>query len=156
MLENGTVKCGDGFEDYDKRVKMLNGKVIGEYICDDIVELEYDELEECYMFKNCYCGYILDEILSASCLSYDELCKYGNRKPIYLWHITNLKIYDEPKELSAFYHYCGEEPNCKDCPFFYVESNEAVGTYEECQSKEGGWKPLTRPPQSWLYCEEVS
>ena len=102
MLENGTVKCGDGFEDYDKRVKMLNGKVIGEYICDDIVELEYDELEECYMFKNCYCGYILDEILSASCLSYDELCKYGNRKPIYLWHITKLKIYDEPKELRHF------------------------------------------------------
>lgn len=159
MLENGTVKCGDGFEDYDKRVKTLNGKVIGEYICDDIVELEYDEFEEGYMFKNCYCGYTLDEILSASCLSYDAFCKYGNRKPIYLWHITNLKIYDEPKELSEFYTICNKDDldQCGDCK--YIES---CGASFPCEDGGGWWcsvdnkKPLTRPPQSWLYCEEVS
>lgn len=170
MLENGTVKCGDGFEDYDKRVKMLNGKVIGEYICDDIVELEYDEFEECYMFKNCYCGYTLDEILSASCLSYDAFCKYGNRKPIYLWHITNLKIYDEPKELSEFEII--DKKFLKECPYRirvynnpdYTNGALLKGSYvcnnsfepDFCRGQCGGaTKPLTRPPQSWCYCEEI-
>lgn len=137
---------------------VFNGKVIGEYICDDIVELEYDEFEECYMFKNCYCGYTLDEILSASCLSYDAFCKYGNRKPIYLWHITNLKIYDEPKELSAFYTIRNKDDldQCGDCK--YIES---CGASFPCEDGGDWWcsvdnkKPLTRPPQSWLYCEEV-
>lgn len=145
---------------YDILPELLKNqrKVIGEYICDDIVELEYDEFEECYMFKNCYCGYTLDEILSASCLSYDAFCKYGNRKPIYLWHITNLKIYDEPKELSDFYTICNKDDldQCGDCK--YIESYSASFPCED----GGDWwctvdnkKPLTRPFQSWGYVYEI-
>lgn len=145
---------------YDILPELLKNqrKVIGEYICDDIVELEYDEFEECYMFKNCYCGYTLDEILSASCLSYDAFCKYGNRKPIYLWHITNLKIYDEPKELSEFYTICNKDDldQCGDCK--YIES---YGASFPCEDGGDWWcsvdnkKPLTRPFQSWGYVYEI-
>ena len=117
--------------------EIVNGKVIGEYICDDIVELEYDEFEECYMFKNCYCGYTLDEILSASCLSYDAFCKYGNRKPIYLWHIANLKIYDEPKELGDF----SQLPKNYDKMDYYTLTHNTFR--------------LRRPPQSWCYVKEA-
>ncbi len=136
----------------------MAGKVIGEYVCDDIVELEYDELEECYIFKDCYCGYILDEILSNSCLSYDEICKYGKGKTLYGWHISDLKIYDKPKELSEFYTICNKDDlqQCGDCK--YLETYGASfpcedGGDEECLVDHK--KPLTRPPQSWCYVEEV-
>ncbi len=126
---------------------FLNGKVIGEYVCDDIVELEYDELEECYMFKDCYGGYILDEVLSNSCLSYDEICKYGKGKPLYAWHISDLKIYDKPKELSEFYKECTDKVEiCKHCKWMDESPNKGCD----------GLKPLTRPPQSWCYVEEVT
>lgn len=126
---------------------VFNGKVIGEYICDEIQEWVFDNETNSYD--------ISDDDLALTCLTQEQLWEYGKGKTLYGYHITNLKIYDEPKELSVFYHYCGEEPNCKDCPFFYVESNEDVGTYEECQSKEEGWKPLTRPFQSWGYVYEI-
>lgn len=124
---------------------MLNGKVIGEYLCDDVKYLEPVGKEY----------YIEFDDNEATCLRYDEIRKYGNGKPLYLWHITDLKIYDKPKELSEFYHYCGDNPKCKNCPYLYVESNEDIGTYEQCCSNNEGCKPLTHPPQSWCYVEEV-
>ncbi len=126
-----------------------NGKVIGEYVCDDIVELEYDELEECYMFKDCYGGYILDEVLSNSCLSYDEICKYGKGKTLYLWHISDLKIYDKPKELSEFRHLCIGD--CDGCKYSFLEE----GGYFYSEPKLRCDNKIKRPPQSFCYVEEV-
>lgn len=144
-------------DDLADRLSEFKGKVIGEYVCDDIVELEYDELEECYMFKNCYGGYIFDEILSDSCLSYDEIRKYGNGKPLYLWHISDLKIYDKPKELSEFTILCKEydkdNPDCECCD--YQSATCDCDTPPQFDCKCNGLKPLTRPPQSWCYVEEA-
>lgn len=48
------------------------------------------------------------------------------------WHISDRKIYDEPKELREFRKVC-LNGKCVDC------------IYEECE--------ITRPPQSWQYVE---
>ena len=42
------------------------------------------------------------EILDKACLDIVELCAYGKGKPLYAWHIDELVIFDQPKELSEF------------------------------------------------------
>ena len=151
MLENGTIKFGDGLEDYDKQVKVLNGKVFCEYICDEIQEWVFDNETNSYD--------ISDDDLALTCLTQEQLWEYGKGKTLYGYHITNLKIHDEPKELSDFYTICNKDDldQCGDCK--YIES---CGASFPCEDGGDWWcsvdnkKPLTRPPQSWLYCEEVS
>lgn len=151
MLDNGTVKFGDGFEDYDKSKIGLNGKVIGEYVCDRItpcVPIRTRRLWD-------YAISLEDEI--SCCLSHEQLREYGKCKTLYLWHITNLKIYDEPKELSEFYKPCPCNNKCYECKYHF--DGYFVGDTpipDECGWFEGGDGALTRPPQSWCYVEEVS
>ena len=74
------------YEYYDFKLNCsLNGKVIGEFICDEIYDMR-------------------DVLIEPTCLTIEEWCKYtDNHKGIvYGWHISDLKIYDEPKELSEF------------------------------------------------------
>lgn len=115
----------------DKRF-IGNGKVIGEFVCDYVYEnMSYD--------------------CEASCVSVSELKKYANGKPLYGWHISDLKIYDKPKELSEFYRVCDFD-KCDNCPHLYVENTPS--SYETwCEFDEK--IPITRPPQSWCYVEEV-
>ena len=74
--------------------KILSGKVIGEFICDEIerVGIPYpayqNELDKRY--------------IEQSCVSYYELHRYFGRDDGYFWHISNFKIYDKPKELREF------------------------------------------------------
>lgn len=99
-----------------------NGKVIGEFICDKIDEIVPDYNPVTTKF---YYGYVADT--EATCLSEEELQKYGKNKSLYFWHISDLKIYDKPKELSEFFTPMGKRPS------YMVE----------------------RPPQSWQYVEEL-
>lgn len=71
-----------------------NSKVIGEFVCEHIsMNIK---------------GYNQDGVpaywtlLNGSCLTADELDDYGKWKMLYGLHISNLKIYDKPKELSEF------------------------------------------------------
>lgn len=80
---------------YDvKRKCVLNGKVIGEFICDEIAcyQVPFDYIET-------DCSVSLTQF---GCLSIGEVWEYGKGKTLYGWHISDLKIYDEPKELSEF------------------------------------------------------
>lgn len=128
----------------NKRPVECGGYVIGEFECKDV--------------RN-YCPdpYGLPEYfisdLKATCLTMEELWSYGKGKELYGWHISDLVIYDEPKPLSEFYGYCGDNPKCDGCKYLWVESNESVGYYEQCCSLLEGCKPLKRPPQSWCYVE---
>ena len=102
------------------------GKVIGEFVCDKIQNL----------FSNSQ-FWIDEDIVNKTCLNNYEIRKYANGAyKIYGWHISDLTIYDKPKELSEFYTECKYEINYKD-----DWSND---------------KPLTRPPQSWCYVKEVN
>ena len=74
------------------------------------------------------------------CLSNDELDSYLGDKTGYGWHISDLKIYDKPKELSEF------KTGCKGC--------KERDTYH-CKFYCYGERPLTRPPQSYMFVEEL-
>ena len=124
------------------------GQVIGEFVCDSVLDLWY--LPKEYYGKPA--GTFEEFICNNSCLSFDELLKYANGKHAYAWHISNLVIYDKPRELSEFYHYCGDNPNCDGCEAHYY-SNTECGKEDYCCSPIEGCKPLKRPPQSWCYVE---
>lgn len=85
-----------------------------------------------------------EEILKSICLTNNDLNAYGGLKTLYGWHISDLKIYDKPKELSEFCIPC--KTNCEDCkkPLFY-----------DCWKEKGKIKVVTRPPQSYMFVEEV-
>lgn len=119
------------------------GSVIGEFVCDEIIKYDID------VDGGCLWGEAQD------CLSGDEFEAYiENVNVIYGWHISGLVIYDKPKELREFFRFCGENPNCDGCGAYYYSSTEC-GTEEYCCSIMEGCKPLSRPPQSWCYVEEL-
>lgn len=76
-----------------------NGKIIGEFICNNIYTVE--NRGSCFAIGNEIA--ITNEVAKASCIFFDDMKQYaGNRNVLYAWHISNLKIYDETKELSDF------------------------------------------------------
>lgn len=105
-LANGKVEMGDGFKfwaDGDE-YQCLNGRIIGEFICDKVTDISV-------VVRNCnedYNQVYHNDECKGSCLTWKELQDYGKGKPLYGWHISDLKIYDKPKELSEFYNLKGE------------------------------------------------
>lgn len=110
------------------------GKVIGEFICNEIQEIKADNLVALY-FNNPF---------NETCVTDLEMRKYANGKNLFLWYISNLAIYDEPKEMSEFKKYN------REC--WYADLGLAKRDCPECQNRECF---LTQPPQSWCYVEEV-
>ena len=108
------------------------GKVIGEFICNNASELDY-----VYYWNN---GYEF-----ATCLTYRQVADYGKGKILYGWHISDLKIYGSPKELSEFSRPCSYSGLCFSCKrtSFKKDGNLL------CNTK------ITRPPQSWMYVEDL-
>ena len=100
-----------------------NGKVIGEFVCDRIDTILPEN--EPYGIYN-----IDDDYVFQTCLEYGALWDYGNGQTLYGWHISNLKIYDEPKKL---------------------------GEFTGLRKTKFGMEPvaITRPFQSWGYVEEL-
>jgi predicted transcriptional regulator len=115
---------------------ISNGKVIGEFVCDRIDE---------------FVNFVPIYTLVQSCLTTEQIGEYLNGKRGYAWHITDLVVYDEPRELSEFYYHCRSDKgysniDCGGCPFY-----EATSVYTGwCVI--GGYKPITRAPQSWQFC----
>ena len=95
--------------------KCGNGKVIGEFLCDEIIEdRTYGHNEEFYR---------------AACMSAYDAAAYAMQSPMYGWHISDLRVYDHPRDLWEF---------------------------TGLRQTRFGWEPvpITRPPQSWRYVEE--
>ena len=116
------------------------GKVIGEFVCDKIDKIDVIDHElMTYIRVNQKADMFITQ---ETCLEIDELQKYLDNKTGYGWHISDLVIYDKPKELSKFAKPCNH--NCfAPCPYYQ-------GKEYECE------KPIiTRPPQSWCYVEEL-
>lgn len=115
------------------------GNVIGEFICDTFVTdmtFGHDPLFN-----------------AAACMSEIQAVSYMTDSPAFGWHISNLKIYDKPKEIREFYFpeekYC-EHGLCGGCPY-----EEPTGEYGDVMFDCEWKRPLSRPPQSWCYVEEV-
>ena len=100
-------------------------KVIGEFVCDNIecVDIPYPafqaELDKRY--------------IEQSCCSYWQLHRYFYHDNAYFWHISDLVIYDKPRELSEFRR--------------WVDRSKGQIYREDMLF-------LQRPPQSWCYVEE--
>jgi predicted transcriptional regulator len=112
------------------------GQVIGEFVCERIVQ-----------FKNSLFDEVLPETVERSCVPmYDLLVYLGKQDFGYGWHISDLVVYDNPRELSEFKRVC--DGNCQTCQYAIWQTNGWA--YEpyivDC-------KPITRPPQSWCYVE---
>jgi hypothetical protein len=101
---------------------------------------------------------ITDEELKATCLNYSEFETYGDTKILHGLVITDLVVYDEPRELSEFYAEGDCDcMNCKKCYWFdrgngYNVENDCNLAYK-CVELHKSFKPIIRPPQSWCYIE---
>lgn len=84
----------------EPKMQEGKGRVIGEFVCDKID-------------GDIVCGKIADTAILCltaqadscrflACLTEKELYEYGNGKPLYGWYISDLKLYDKPKQLSEF------------------------------------------------------
>ena len=130
--------------------EILDGsqKVIGEFVCDKIIEWQYDKGHQYYVEYPDDCTSYFPYLKchsEATGLKCSEIEKLGKGKPLYGWHISDLKIYDKPKELREFFKPCPtkEKGDCFDCDC--LADNDYGGI---CTNN------LTRPPQSWQYVEK--
>ncbi len=127
------------------------GKVIGEFVCDRtdrLARVGFDGSGE--PAKYCICNsdmsvWPVDGICEEACLTQEELEKYLGGYEGYGLHISGLKVYDTPKELSEFRKACAHDWYCDSCAM-YRENNGTCGD-ESLR--------LKRPPQSWCYVEEM-
>nr|DAF77549.1 MAG TPA: hypothetical protein [Caudoviricetes sp.] len=132
-----SVSCGeqDKLNYRTNTVCRCNGKVIGEFTCERIVPITYDG-------GRLWCP-TNAAFSPATCLSQAEIIAYiGDRGRCYGWHISDLLIYDQPRELSEFQR--ATDP-CDSCHAEYTWK------CTDCK-KLGG--DIKRPPQSWCYVEE--
>lgn len=109
--------------------------VIGTFVCDKIDRLTHigatgsREPAKLYIETPDLEYKYADELLRAACLTEAEAEKYLKGGDGYGWHISDLKIYDQPRKLQAF---------------------------TGLQSTRFGMQPveITRPPKSWRYVED--
>ena len=102
--------------DYPKPQFYGGGKVIGEFTCDQFW------IGTPHNTNLLFC--------MAACMDGFDTEKYAKGKTLYGWHISDLRIYDTPKELSEF-------TGLRDTKF-------GAAPHE-----------IKRPPQSWCYVEAM-
>jgi predicted transcriptional regulator len=121
--------------------KGISRHVIGEFICDDMVEVVKGGFVNPFAINN--------RILERGRLSPKEMLEYTDhyRKDLYALHISQLVIYDEPKELTDFMKPlkkadCGMK-DCADYDDGFCAANGII-----CDKLI-----IKRAPQSWCYAE---
>lgn len=125
-------------KEYQPFMKSFLGKVIGEFVCDRIDTIRKrgidDNFDYCYLSLDKWGNDDIEPEITAvknSCVLRDDLNDYGeNSRMLYGWHISDLVIYDKPKELSDF-----------------TRLRETKFGYEPVK--------IERPPQSWCYVEST-
>lgn len=136
-----------------KDYNAQNGKIVAEFIL---------KKTECWRPK----GMLWGTTTKKTCLSLKQLIEYAdtNNKPkehCFAWFISDLVVYDKPKELSEFYknnykkiiddlEFNGcEERNCK-----FAVGNSFIGDDGFCDYSNCPKLKLNKPPQSWCYVED--
>lgn len=128
----------------NERPNRLDGKVIGEFVCDRIHEFTKAFFDEQEPQDTDEISFFLDQF----CLTYSELCAYVGLKDFYGWSISNLVIYEKPRELREFI----TPTECKSGVAKSMMCNTCCLSADFCSKKP---KRITRPPQSWCYVEEL-
>lgn len=115
-------------------------KVIGEFVCDRIDRLAHigytgdPERPKYRIVDDWQKAHDISRLLEAACLTEEELETYLKGETGFGWHISDLKIYSRPVDITNFH-------NCLGC--------EYVG---DCDTY--CWDPVQIPPQSWRYVQE--
>lgn len=132
-------------KEFQEKYRKHFGKVGLAIVCDKITRYNCDKNFDEYFIAG-YIGAYMP--LKEMCLTNKDLIEYGKGRPLFGWHISDLKIYDKPKELSEFYRTC--KSSCKP-------SNGKILCITTKSLKMNGCDGkihLTRPPQSWQFVEE--
>ena len=139
---------------YSEDIYRNRMKVIGEFICDKVIKtcgwrLRGDT-------QQCAKRTTAEEAFpKLACLTIDEIVKYAGseNREVFGLHISDLKIYDKPKKQSDFIS-PSKVKKCVDYCINGICSNlgyeELCGAIRRCE-----YKKLTRPPQSYMFVEEV-
>ncbi|MBQ7384786.1 MAG: hypothetical protein IJV72_08370 [Clostridia bacterium] len=109
------------------------GKVIGEFTCSSIKKFSVP-----YPAYFASMGYCATRLLVDAQLTKAQAHRYLKEKTGYAWRITDLKIYDKPKELREFVKYRAD---------WGFRAGIGALTGLDCNEY------ITRPPQSWMYVE---
>ena len=146
------------------------GKVAFEFVNEKIIKYEDSELSF-FEFAREANGVDTYPIEKASCLTLRQMHKYSKGKLLYFYHITDLKIYDKPRELGEFYGYNkelekrfidGDDFCCHDATNEYGEAltecpADNIKNCYRCWEEWSGWcHRITRPPQSWQYVQSLT
>lgn len=146
---NISYKCGNGMICHNSGGRII----IGEFLCnkiDRIVRVGYmgGMAPPSYFVEalNSLSGILpIKSLLNASCLTLRDLEAYFSGGCGYGWHISDLLIYDKPRELTEFRRICPNGLYCETCAMY--SNNNGI-----CNN---GALPLRRPPQSWCYVEAM-
>ena len=134
------------FRDLNKNnPNIFNGKVVAKFTLNKVEEVFDDEDSTCWFTDT------LNKPLQLqrkSCLDYVDISNYFNGNIGYAWHISNLVIFDKPKELSEFKTL--KRAKATDCFVCDVYQLTEMCIGNRCLLP----KPLTKAPQSWCYVEE--
>lgn len=114
-----------------RRLRGSWGKVIGEFTCDGFWLGTPRNTNPLFCMAACMDGFDTE--------------KYAKGKTLYGWHISDLLIYDKPRELTEFRRICPNGLYCETCAMY--SNNNGI-----CNN---GALPLRRPPQSWCYVEAM-
>lgn len=119
---------------YEKRMQ-----VIGEFVCDELIPIN--------VFENGSIQNYICYSMERSCVPYDDIANYiGNGCCGCGWHISDLIIYDEPKDLSEFKPPCdGFDKRCQvSCALITIDGKS------RCTRRQ-----IIRPPQSYMFVESL-
>ncbi len=141
---------------YQPLMARILGKIVGEFFCDEIftlfpwgARLGVTDKTDTLVDPKRFCKMV--------CLTEKEVCDYIGIElgEGYGWHISDLKIYDKPKALSEFFKPCPFPSEDCDlmCPYAIGEYH-GDGISGDCEFV-GCDNKIIRPPQSWMYVEEV-
>lgn len=129
-------------KEFQEKYRKHFGKVGLAIVCDKITRYNCDKNFDEYFIAG-YIGAYMP--LKEMCLTNKDLIEYGKGRPLYGWHISDLKIYDKPKELREFNRPCSYAGLCFSCDRAkFTSKGDRV-----CEAL------ITRPPQSWQYVEEL-
>lgn len=155
ILKDGDENYGETYHGKPVFIKLDEGsvcdmwgkrqKVIGEFVCDRISPLHNICTDD---WKRLAGGLhnIEKELVNQACLTEAQLHTYAGGKNCFAWHISDLKIYDTPKELIEFHTW----KKCKSCSKSGYESTACIFD-ENCMIPAA----ITKAPQSWCYVEAM-
>jgi hypothetical protein len=130
--------------------EVLNGKVVCRFWVDNVEEIVLEDISGNEQYNIVFENHTTKETedkLKSMCLTFDEFLDYhlkslAHKKDGFVVskaiHISKLKIFDKPKDLTEFYYYKKRLIDCgMDCPPYFDEVKTQV----------------RKAPQSYMYVE---